>query len=160
MVRLDVRVLRRRCLRPVLQQERHLLREPAADDGVVPVEAPALRLAVEDLPAHRLVDKAIELPAGRRPSPLRRPPLADGPDLLVGHRDDAPRPGLVQPSVDGEHARPEQEEHYERRSSQSRGHAIPKVSNPVHVDSAFSRPGGGKERREARGPGGSISNVD
>ena len=126
-VRLDVLGRRRRRRRAVFQQERHLLREPAADDGVAAVEAQAQRLAVEHLLLHRLVDQGLELRSGRRPSPLRRPPRADGRDLFIGHRDDTLRPGVAQPPIEGEHARAEQQEHRERRSAAGRSHGRVRV---------------------------------
>ena len=122
-VRLDLLLRRRRRLRPILQQEGHLLREAAADNRIVAVEPQLLRLAVQDLLPDRLVQQPRQLRPGRLPPPLGGPARADRRDLFVGHRDGAAlRAAAVQPSVESEHAGPQQEEQHKRRSPPERCH--------------------------------------
>ena len=114
-VRLDLVRRGRRHVRVVLQHERHLLREPAAHDGVVTVEGQTLRLAIEDLLLDRLVNQSLQLLAARRAAPLRHPPFADRRDLRVGHGDDAALGIPVsQPAVEREDADAQQEKQDQR----------------------------------------------
>ena len=114
-VRLDLVRSRRRHVRVVLQHERHLLREPAAHDGVVTVKAQTLRLAIKDLLLDRLVNQSLQLLAVRRAAPLRHPPFVNRLDLRVGHGDDtALGIPVSQPAVEREYADAQQEEQDER----------------------------------------------
>ena len=99
----------------VLQDERHLLGEPPAHDGVLDVEAQPLRLAIEDLLVHRVRDQRFQLRPGGRAAPLRRPAGVEAFDLVVGHLDHvALLPAAGRPEIEREHADAEQEEEHER----------------------------------------------
>ena len=59
--------------RDIARKELHLLRQPALDDGVAPLEPQTQRFTVEDLFTHAPLDESAHLVGRGRPTPLRRP---------------------------------------------------------------------------------------
>jgi hypothetical protein len=137
--RLEFVVRRLPQLGHVLEEELHLLDQPAPDDRIIFVQAECQRLAVEDLLADVALDQAVQLLGGDRPALLPRPPRLQARHLGGGDLDHLRGGGRVAVPARGvqpEQQRPDQEKVQEGLVEQSR-HAARRCQD---ISAAVERP--------------------
>ena len=109
-----------------LEEKLHFLREPAADDRVVLVEAERQRLAIEDLLVHPGLDEALQLLRGWLGAALRDPREPDLTEVVCRELDAAVRFGRAAPRahlvVAAEQHQPGEQELEQRLAQQPPDH--------------------------------------